>query len=719
MYKVKQIASVLMAMGSTSITAGVDMVPKTSEFRDETAHCVLDMQYQSHPYLKPSNNSAAQLELDNLAADFSSDSPLMKIKTAATNHAAGQGQIIIPVVFHVMQAATPGVEDISFEQMEEALVQVNEDFNLQNARRAGNIYDDFLPVEADVGVRFELAQRDPDGYPTNGVTRTGSVFTFDGGQIEIKETIQWPRDRYLNIWVVRSSDGSNGSAFAFLPSSVADRPVYDGIITSHWAVGRTGTAASSHAGNLTHEIGHWANLHHIWGSSTANGAASGCDFDDGVADTPNSIGHADNLLCGTLVESCGTPDNVANFMDYACEVMYTNDQRSRMLAALSAPISGRNNLWTEENKISTGVEPSPVYALFKADTPWVPAGGEVNFTDESVHTQGSAITSWQWSFPGGVPNTFSGQAPPAITYNSEGTYEVSLTVSNNNDSNTRTRLTQVDVHNNIIMNKSGTQSVSIDQQSWFYDSGFVGNHDNDETGVLTMTAATPGFVVEVDFYEYNLEPQEADGTCLWDFLEVFDGNSTSDPLIGKFCGKFPQPTIRASNKSGALTFRFTSDDNTFINGWRAQVNEFDPQSSSDVIVMGSTAATDQACGAEFFDSGKNLPYFNDENSVLTIQPPADTADVVTVSFTEFQVENDGCQWDYLEIFNGDSTSAPQIGGKYCGETLPPVVSGDNPSGALTFKFTSDNNTTLNGWKADVTCGPLNDLIFANSFDMSK
>jgi len=61
-------------------------------------------------------------------------------------------------------------------------------------------------------------------------------------------------------------------------------------------------------------------------------------------------------------------------------------------------------------------------------------GGEVLFTDLS---QG-IIDTWTWTFEGGIPNTFDGQNPPVIKYFDAGTYDVSLTVSNSEGSDTKT-----------------------------------------------------------------------------------------------------------------------------------------------------------------------------------------------------------------------------------------------------------------------------------------
>jgi PKD repeat protein len=62
-----------------------------------------------------------------------------------------------------------------------------------------------------------------------------------------------------------------------------------------------------------------------------------------------------------------------------------------------------------------------------------PTGGctplVVTFTDETLPPNSSnPITSWNWSFPGGTPNSFNGQNPPSVTYGI-GVYDVSLTVT--------------------------------------------------------------------------------------------------------------------------------------------------------------------------------------------------------------------------------------------------------------------------------------------------
>lgn len=83
----------------------------------------------------------------------------------------------------------------------------------------------------------------------------------------------------------------------------------------------------------------------------------------------------------------------------------------------------------------------PPNAMFTANVTTVTAGGQVTFTDQSVYNP----TSWTWSFPGGTPSSYIGQNPPAIVYNTPGTYNVSLTVSNANGNDTQTNTSYITV----------------------------------------------------------------------------------------------------------------------------------------------------------------------------------------------------------------------------------------------------------------------------------
>jgi PKD repeat protein len=82
-------------------------------------------------------------------------------------------------------------------------------------------------------------------------------------------------------------------------------------------------------------------------------------------------------------------------------------------------------------------------ANFVANITTITAGGSVNFTNTSLYCY--AGTTYLWSFPGGTPATSTAQTPPAITYNTPGTYNVSLTVTNSNGSDNQTNTNYITV----------------------------------------------------------------------------------------------------------------------------------------------------------------------------------------------------------------------------------------------------------------------------------
>ncbi len=84
-----------------------------------------------------------------------------------------------------------------------------------------------------------------------------------------------------------------------------------------------------------------------------------------------------------------------------------------------------------------------VAADFSGSPTSVNVGGSVTFTDLST---GGTITSRSWTFSGGTPST-STAASPVITYNTAGTYNVSLTVSTGSSSDSETKTGYITVTN--------------------------------------------------------------------------------------------------------------------------------------------------------------------------------------------------------------------------------------------------------------------------------
>ncbi len=386
----------------------------------------LDELFEKHPeYRNQARNAAAYLE--EYTRNFQESR-------------GGQTIYTIPVVFHVVH--NYGSENISDDQILDGLAILNRDFRKMNSDTV-IVVDAFDQLVADAGIEFKLATKDPNGNCTSGITRTVSDLTTVGDQ-QVKDLIMWPRNEYLNIWVVQNANGAAG--YSNLPPNVAGNwgADTDGIVVRSDYVGAIGTSSVQKSRTLTHEAGHWLNLKHTWGDGNEPALASNCDMDDDVEDTPLTIGWTSCNLQGA---SCGSAlDNVQNYMEYSyCSRMFTIGQAERMRAALTSSVAQRNQLITASNLAATGVSsPSMCVADFEVDKVVICAGENIAFNDNSYN----APTTWNWNFGDG--NTLSGTDPnihqnPIHTYEQPGIYTVTLVVGNNTGSLTKVKTNLIHV----------------------------------------------------------------------------------------------------------------------------------------------------------------------------------------------------------------------------------------------------------------------------------
>ncbi len=387
---------------------------------------------------------------------------------------------VVPVVFHIIHNG--GVENISDLQVYDAIRILNEDYSRTNPDWQ-NVRSEFIGIVADVGVEFRLARKDPQGNCTNGITRTVSTLTSVGDQ-SMKNLIQWPRNRYLNIWVGASANGAAG--YALLPSAAQFLSTQDGIVLQHSYVGSIGTGLPQRSRALTHEVGHWINLPHTWGNSNTPALASNCNEDDGVADTPNTQGWTSCNLNGN---TCGSLDNVENYMDYSyCSKMFTEGQKTRLLASLNSTTAQRNQLHTAANLTFTGVDGAPQLcaALFSSSTQIVCAGTSISFDDVSYH----GVVSRTWNFEGGTPATSTAQSQ-TVSYSQPGTYAVSLTVSDGSNTLTNNATSYI-----TVLPPSGVPVPALEGFESYSDlvgsPWTVANLNSNNTFALTDAAAFTG-----------------------------------------------------------------------------------------------------------------------------------------------------------------------------------------------------------------------------------
>jgi PKD repeat protein len=237
------------------------------------------------------------------------------------------------------------------------------------------------------------------------------------------------------------------------------------------------------------------------------------------------------------------------------------------------------------------IEIKDVIAKFDGSPTTVVIGNTVTFTDNSV----CSPTSWDWTFPGGTPSSYSGQYPPPITYNTLGTYDVSLIVSKGGSFDAITKVGYITVSPPVFNMTNGTVTTC---QGDFYDSGGAsGAYQNNENYTETFLPSTPGYMVQMNFTSFSTEAG-------YDYLRIYDGTSTAAPLIGTYNGTLGPGLVTATNIDGALTFNFTSDGSVTPAGWAASISCQNPNINANFIanttnfcVATGITFTDQSIGA--------------------------------------------------------------------------------------------------------------------------
>jgi hypothetical protein len=241
----------------------------------------------------------------------------------------------IQTVVHVVYNTDS--QNIPKSQVDSQIDALNRDFGRRNEDIA-HVPEVWAGLPVDTRIRFALASADPDGAPTDGVTRTRTEREWFGSNDDVKRAADggcdpWPTNRYLNIWVCPLGESLLGYAqFPGGPSAT------DGVVILYRAFGTTGAASAPFDGGRTavHEVGHWLNLRHIWGDT------EDCSGSDNVSDTPRQ--QLPNYDKPTFPHvSCNNGPNgdmFMNYMDYvddAAMVMFTPGQSARMWATLLGP----------------------------------------------------------------------------------------------------------------------------------------------------------------------------------------------------------------------------------------------------------------------------------------------------------------------------------------------------------------------------------------------
>ncbi len=286
-----------------------------------------------------------------------------------------------------------------------------------------------------------------------------------------------------------------------------------------------------------------------------------------------------------------------DFTDYGEEVFAANGKKNTVSGSISIPsgLSGetRMRVSMKYNATPTSCEdfsygevedytlffgtpvPLPPIADFSGTPTSVTVENSVQFTDQSANNP----TSWSWSFVGGTPSTSTAQNP-SVTYNTEGSFAVSLIATNDEGSNTKT----VNDYISVISGGGGTYCESTSGSNaldWIsqVDIGAFTNASgaslySDNTGMIVGLAPgssnsvtlTPHFVnkTQREFWRIWID-FNADGDFDDTGEQVFTANNKRSAVTGTLSipsDASGQTRMRISMKNGGSP----SPCETFSNG---------------------------------------------------------------------------------------------------------------------------------------------------------
>lgn len=320
-----------------------------------------------------------QLQKNNPGIETTADfENWMKAKVQQKRSDPSQNSITnyapLPIIFHVLHTGQTEGSGYNIPQARiiAQVVQLNKDY----ANQSGSPY----AVASTTGLQFCLAATNPSGATlaqpgidrinVSGKSYGKPPYLVDSFDTKVKPATIWDPSKYINVWVTEFDVSEGILGYSTFPSTSTlagldelETNTRAGVGIDYTTIGSVGTGsvacASSTYNNgrtLTHELGHYFGLRHIWGDATC-----GNDYCD---DTPVQTDANFGAPVHPKANSCGTADEMfENYMDYCDDKIlntFTLNQVERMQVVmlnslrrktLPASTAGCGNSTSGNNKI--------------------------------------------------------------------------------------------------------------------------------------------------------------------------------------------------------------------------------------------------------------------------------------------------------------------------------------------------------------------------------
>jgi PKD repeat protein len=209
-----------------------------------------------------------------------------------------------------------------------------------------------------------------------------------------------------------------------------------------------------------------------------------------------------------------------------------------------------------------------VKTQFTASETNISLGTEVSFTNQTSST--NTELSYQWTFPGGTPES-STEKNPLVTYNSVGTFDVSLVVSDNEYSDTELKSEYITVMDPDDFEDQLLYNIDEAYEDQLTQYVFTGDNDGYVTGStnlridqyaekFTITNPNLNAVKKVQIFPSVMQSNSSDPSI---YIKVWSGSTEPNELLYKKAVSFSD-LIAGEFNDIELAYPVAVDEDFFV-----------------------------------------------------------------------------------------------------------------------------------------------------------